>query len=69
MWHNGSIILEFVCFMMSGFIPSHPGLQFYNFSMIIRISFVVVGANILRFYKFHQDNPPAFFCNGWYVLG
>ena len=60
MWHNGSIILEYVCLMMSGFIPSHPGQLFCNFSMIILISSVVVGTKTLSFYKFDQDNPQAF---------
>ena len=49
MWHNGSIMLEYVCLMMSGFIPSHPGLQFFNFSMIILISSEVVGVKNIEF--------------------
>ena len=49
MWHNGSIMLEYVCLMMSGFIPSHPGLQFFYFSMIILISSVVVGVKNIAF--------------------
>ncbi len=68
MWRNGSIILEYVCLMMSDFILSHTGLRFFNFSTIILISLVVIGAKTLSFYKFHQDYTQVL-CNRWYVVG
>ena len=49
MLHNCLFILEYVCLMMSGSIPSHPGMQGVYFSIIILISSTVVGAKNIEF--------------------